>query len=224
MINDVRDTLKGGYGGLYGEVVTCDTYQLRDLRWTPNLFVDLGANVGVATRFAQELWPNCKIVAVEPDTDNFKNLIQFTRHQNTTFINKAIGSGKMWTIVGAVNGAHEMYINEGVGYPELSRDVDERLRESGVETILLDEIWDTYGTQGSVLKLDIEGNEMEIFAHPASMEALRKFDYICGETHPFAMHGGLIKGVEDTAKAALMSLSDTHEVRIHHINFWITRK
>lgn len=220
----MEDLLNGGYRGLFGEVVTCDVYQLRDLKFKPNVFFDLGANVGITTRFAHELWPNCYITAVEPDADNFQNLVNFTPYDNIRFVNAAIGRGRMRRFKDALNGAHEMYINEGVGYPADEIHTDPRIIDADVETIMLDELVKQYWMEGSVLKLDIEGNEMEIFAHEDSMKAMRLFDYICGETHPFALHGGLLPAVKQITQDALMSLSDTHEVRIHGTSFWITKQ
>ena len=67
VVEKLEQTLNGGYNGLYHEVAVADCYKLRTIKFTPNVFIDIGSNVGVAARLARELFPNALIVCVEPE-------------------------------------------------------------------------------------------------------------------------------------------------------------
>ena len=75
---ELENTLNGGYNGLYGEVVTEDCYRLKTLGFVPDVIFDLGANIGVFTRYARDMFNNAKIISVEPNLDNFENLKTFS--------------------------------------------------------------------------------------------------------------------------------------------------
>src|SRR5579863_5011692 len=134
IVDRLEDTLNGGYGGLYGEVVTEDTYGLRKVVGGIGLVLDIGANVGTFTRFARELFSNAFIVAVEPDPENFIHLQKFTNTYGIKFLNNALGHGRMWKQMNAPNGAHESYLPVGMGYN------DSEYETTGISALMLDDI------------------------------------------------------------------------------------
>lgn len=226
MIEKIEDSLNGGYGGLYGEVVTEDCYRLRGLKFIPDIIFDFGANVGCFTRFARELFPDAKIIAVEPDPDNFKNLVRFTPTDNVFFVNKAIGTGMIWKCEQDINGAHESYLSSGLGYPFKEGEPIPKINETETKSIMPDEVINTYlsGNLKSVCKIDIEGNENIIFTHEPSMIALRKMDYVTMEIHWGALSGDLRDEVCQKTFEALASFIPTHNCILINTMFYAIKR
>lgn len=226
MIDKIEDSLNGGYGGLYGEVVTEDTYRLKELKFVPDVIIDLGGNVGCFSRFARTLFPDARIVTVEPNPDNCEVFKKFTEDNNLTLLEAAVGIGQIWRCEGAVNGAHEVYLSSGLGYPFNVGEKMETILEVEVPTIMPDEIVNKYVKEGEkfIVKVDVEGNENIIFTHEPSMEALRKADYVTMEIHWNALNGSLLAEVKNKTLAALKSFDKTHDCELKHIMFYATKK
>jgi FkbM family methyltransferase len=221
IVDKLEDTLNGGYGGLYGEVVTEDTYGLRKVKGPVDVIFDLGANVGTFTRFARELFPEALIVAIEPDEENFIHLKKFTNDTGVVFMKRALGEGDIFRRVGAPNGAHENYIQEGMGY-------NSEYDITNVVGIMLDELVNTYWHPGqtSLMKIDVEGAENSIWDHKKSMEALQKMDYIMLELHycvDVGNHAAIKEMAESTVKG-IMELTKSHHCYYDHIYFYAVRK
>lgn len=223
--NNLQDTLNGGYNGLYGEVVTYDSYRLKQIKFVPNFILDLGANVGVFTRFARSLFPDALIVSVEPDEENFAHLVKFTHDNNIIFINKAIGLNGVSRRMNVVNGAHESYVSDGIGMDEVIQS-GEKVEKVNIETIMPDELIKTYlqPRMKSILKLDIELNESVIWDHQSSMEAIKNIDYFTGEVHWSMLSGNAMIQSKQRTFEALNKFNDTHHMEINHTNFWATKK
>jgi FkbM family methyltransferase len=196
---ELENTLNGGYKGLYGEVVTEDCYKLKMLEFVPDIIFDLGANIGVFTRYAREMFPNAKIISVEPHLENFLNLTTFTKSENIVFINMAIGKGIAYRIASDVNGAHESYVNDVKGV------------KVGVGCVMPNKIIETYllDSQKSYLKLDIEGNENIIWTDADSMKALKGIDFIAMELHFLASNWTEVD--KDNTYKMMEYFKDTHE-------------
>lgn len=123
----------------------------------PQLIIDCGANVGYASFYFLNQFPGVKIVAVEPDSANFevckKNLVPYqdqislfqagvwSKQANLTI--KRYGMGLEWGI--------EVKESEPGETPDiLATTIDQLLASTGMDTI-------------DVLKVDIEGSEIEVF-------------------------------------------------------------
>lgn len=227
IVKKLEQTLKGGFNGLYAEVVTEDVYRLRTIDFTPDIIFDLGANVGVFTRYARTLFPDAIIISVEPNEENFAHLKKFTSDNNTIFINKAIGRGNIHHATTAANGSGECYFSEGLGYyPDQIMGAG-NLEKSFVQSIMPDELINIYLKPGmkSLLKLDIEGAENIIWQDTSSMKALMQMDYICAELHFYAHIGGATHDeVLKVTHHALKSFESTHDCILEHIHFYATKK
>lgn len=227
IVEKLTDTLKGGYAGLYAEVVTEDTYKLKSLGFIPDLIFDVGSNVGIFTRYARSLFPNALIVSLEPNEENFAHLKKFTKDDNTIFIHKALGKGPIYHATTAANGSGEVYMSTGLGYPENEIHTATNLEKSFVESIMIDELINTYLKPGMkvLLKLDCEGAENCIWQHKSSMKALRQIDYICAELHFYAMHGGTVYDeMKEVTHKALKSFEDTHDCELNHVHFFAKKR
>jgi FkbM family methyltransferase len=127
-----------------------------------DVVMDLGANTGLASIFFAQQFPRARVIAVEPDPDNFRLLqrnaagrprilpIQAAAwaEDTTLYLQKHDASGNSmgaWgvrTIVAPTNEAHAV---EALSIATL-------MRRAGVASI-------------DILKVDIEGAEMELFSH-----------------------------------------------------------
>ena len=235
MVDNLEDTLNGGYKGLYGEVVTEDCYKIRQLNFTPLVIFDLGANIGIFTRFARQLFPDSLIVSVEPDKENFESLVKFTEPNNTVFINKAIGIGQIWKGSNPINGSGATYLNSGkflsIGEMNNSESTG-YMSKCDVESVMPDELINSYVKEGQkfLIKIDIEGNEHIIFTHKPSISAIKKADYICMETHLYSFKSNY-EEIKDNILLNLNYFKKTHDCIIDggtkekmHYDFFATKK
>jgi FkbM family methyltransferase len=131
-------------------------YQLPKLPFSPSLIVDGGANVGYSSIWFANLFPEAKIIAVEPEGSNLEVLKYNTmpyKHveilnsglwNRNTFLNiKDVGLGKWGIMV------------EETDKPNLT----------SLMAVTIDSILDNSGfSEIDILKLDIEGAEKELFS------------------------------------------------------------
>lgn len=222
----LEDSLNGGFGGLLGEVVAADCYKLRELKFIPSLVIDLGSNVGIFSRYARELFPESKIISVEPDKDNCQIFREYTNDENIILFEKAIGIGKIWKCHQEINGAHESYLSSGLGLPFVVGEPMEKIKETDIEAIMPDEIINNYVKDGmkTVVKIDVEGAENAIFMHQPSMEALMRMDYVTMEIHWTALSGNLLEEVQQKTFESLASFIPTHNCRLINTMFYATKK
>lgn len=228
---DLSTIWNGAYGGLYHEVVFEDCYRVKQLDFTPDLVIDLGANVGTFTKMVHELWPDAFIVAIEPDTqncDHFVRNIPDTDHIH--LIQAAIGNGEIYRHSNAINGAHESYVSASLGYAqdELVQGQGKGVERTNIPTITLSRL-ESQGIslikfKEILIKIDIEGAESVIFTDPLQMEVLRQAAYVAIEIHQHALHAGHMEEVRTKTKQALQSLELTHDCEYIHPMFYARRK
>jgi FkbM family methyltransferase len=124
------------------------------------LVIDCGANIGLSSLFFLNRFNSCRVIAVEPDPSNFavlqRNLRPYGARART--VNSGVwshparlrmsddlfGDGREWarTVRECLPGEESQFV---------ATDIGTMLRESGEQRI-------------SVLKIDVEGSEREIFA------------------------------------------------------------
>jgi FkbM family methyltransferase len=163
---------------VFNEIFNFNGYaSLRNLS-SPRLIVDLGANVGYASSYFLSCFPTAKVVAVEPDPDSFelccRNLVPYGDRAQVVQgaawsrrckleLAQGAGDGREWaTRVRESNGLGDDATVEGWDIPSL-------LERSG-------------GREIDLLKVDIEGSELEIFDTNSS-RWLPKVRNICIELH-----------------------------------------
>jgi len=142
-----------------------------------DLVLDIGANVGVFAIYLAHQNPECQIIAIEPFPENFEYLrrnLEVNRIRNVEARQTALAAG---TCTG--------YMVE-VG----TRSLDHVLRADPaggvcyqVDTCSLGDLLDLSGTSHvSLLKMDIEGSEYDVFAQ-ADPAILSRFERIAVEYH-----------------------------------------
>jgi len=120
----------------------------------PLTIVDLGANVGYATLYFKVQNPNATIIAVEPDINNFNQLVLNTNKFNDIHcINKAVWSNE-----------RELYLDISPSLGDWGIQVTEEIKKNKVQTISIPKLMDEFNLKSiDVLKIDIETAEEEIF-------------------------------------------------------------
>ena len=210
----------------YSEIVTFDFYKLRDLEFQPAVIFDIGANLGLFTAFAHELFPAAWIVAVEPHPANFSFLCEHAPPGNIVRLNKALGHGQVLRypdLQGTEESplvTGETYISSIPGY-ELPNVGEHAMFPVDTEAVMLDELHRSYTVPGQpfLVKIDCEGAENLVFVHPPSMEVLRKADFVTMELHPYWATrelgqwatGQAEETAEELAARVTGLLEDTHD-------------
>jgi FkbM family methyltransferase len=150
-----------------------------DVKRTPEIIVDAGANIGFASIYFANKFPDAKIIAIEPEESNlvilkkniapYKNIILVGKalwHENKTINLVDPGSGKWGFMTQAKGGVEEKFgktVHEVQGAT-----VDTIMKEQGIGHI-------------DILKIDIEGAEREIFKDPSAW--IEKADALIVELH-----------------------------------------
>lgn len=137
----------------------------------PGCIIDLGANIGLSTRFLKQAYPKARVIAVEPDEGNFELLTKNTIGlQDVTCVQAAI-----WTNDGTIT-----LQTEGLGNSSFraGNGAGKSVRAITIRSLMRDHDIDRIG----LLKVDIEGAEKDIFGS-SDMDWLSAVDRISIEVH-----------------------------------------
>lgn len=132
-----------------------------DFAVAPDVIVEAGAYIGLSTTYLARKYPNARIIAIEPDEDNYELLVRNTAwNENISTIHAAL-----WTESGSVSlgdpgkGDWALRVSEA----DVTGEVDQS-ELSRVPAVTIPEVMRTYQLDKiDLLKLDIEGSEKEIF-------------------------------------------------------------
>ncbi len=150
-----------------------------DVKRTPRTIVDAGANIGLASIYFSNKFPDAKIIAIEPEESNLevlrRNIAPYGNiilvcgalwHENTKINLVDPGIGKWGFMAQAQNGTEERYLE--IVHEVKSITVDTIMKEQGIDHI-------------DILKIDIEGAEREVFRDSSSW--IGKVDALIVELH-----------------------------------------
>lgn len=150
-----------------------------------DLVVDCGANVGYSSAYFLTRFPHCRLVAIEPDPENFELL----RENLAPYGDRAmVRRAGVWSHVA------ELVIDD-TAYRDgrqWTRQVRERRpgEEGVISAIDLGTLLAEMGAPRiSLLKIDIEGAEAVVFAHPSHKEWLDLVDAMTVELHDDSQFG-----------------------------------
>lgn len=125
------------------------------LDFEPKVIIDLGANIGLSTVFFLNKYPDCKIFAVEPEKSNYHLLENNLKNYN----NCKIYNYGIWDKPAILTIKDNNLGNWGFSVEET-----EIADENTIKAITLDEIIKQNNIQQiDILKIDIEGAEIELF-------------------------------------------------------------
>jgi FkbM family methyltransferase len=133
------------------------TRRIPDCRYV----IDLGANIGLATRFFAARYPGCRILAVEPHEGNFavleRNVAGLVEQGRCRTLQAAVWDHRSRLAVAAPSGGEDRY--SGMFVREASGD-DTRC----VDAVTMPELIERSGFPAvDILKVDIEGAEAGLF-------------------------------------------------------------
>jgi FkbM family methyltransferase len=139
----------------FREIFLREEYSMK-LPFIPKTIIDAGANIGFTTLFFHRAYPSAKIVSLEPDGENFKIL-----KQNTS------GNPNLYPLQSALfNRVGEIKIvDEGHGIRGfMAREIsDNQIGQTMPCTTLVELMSNHNLTEIDILKMDIEGSELEVF-------------------------------------------------------------
>jgi FkbM family methyltransferase len=148
---------------IVAEVFRDDTYLVRDLPSPVKRIIDVGANLGAATRKFLERWPTAEIIAVEPEPDTYQLLAR----------NNAVWPNVFPMEAACLYGGHWVVLNSSVypntpntggswigGQPGPPSHAHKVLAYT-LEQLAWVRRWETV----DLVKLDCEGGELSILAN-----------------------------------------------------------
>lgn len=121
----------------------------------PKTIVDCGANIGFASIYFAKLFPDAKIIAIEPEPSNFEMLKKNTaNYSNITCINNGI-----WTKKTSLE-----IVDQGIGEWAFAVKECQEETQGAIPAIGIYDIIQEYKLSSiDILKIDIEGSEKEVF-------------------------------------------------------------
>jgi FkbM family methyltransferase len=157
---------------IFDEVVIQNGYHF-PLARDPQVIVDVGANIGMATLWFKARWPQAQVIAVEPDPNNFALL-----QRNLKDIP---GVRTVQAALAPADGAIG-FETEGLN-PSAYHIRALRPGEEGVPAITMATLMRQCGIDHiDLLKLDIEGAEKEVFEAP-DLAWMDRVDTLAVELH-----------------------------------------
>jgi FkbM family methyltransferase len=155
---------------------------------SPKIIIDAGANIGLSTVYFANKYPEAKIIAIEPEENNYKFLTKNTENYANVVRIKAA----LWDKIEEID-----LVNTGLGnwgymvstnnnYNQLKTRIKENLHLT--KTITIGKIISDYGIEEiDILKMDIEGAEKEVFSNAS--EWIGKVKSILVELHERMKNG-----------------------------------
>lgn len=145
------------------------------------LIVDAGANIGLASLFFTEAWPEAQIVAVEPAEDNFELLRQNTAARPVASVHAGLSRTEGFLRVADAQAEKWAYQTE-----RTEAETPGAVRATTVTT-LLSEWPKERGYDPFIAKFDVEGAEAEIFSCDTAW--IDAFSVIVIELHDWLLPG-----------------------------------
>lgn len=165
--------------------------------YDPKVIIDAGANIGLASIYFANKFPNAKIISIEPEKNNFEmlkrnvksynNIIPlysalWHKNENIELIDAGLGTDGFMTM--NKNGINDVY-------RELPRHVPNKFfvnKSYQVPGKTVDKIIEDFGLESvDILKVDIEGSEKEVFENSSLW--IEKINSIVIELHDFMKPG-----------------------------------
>ena len=152
-----------------------------ELNFKPEFIIDCGANIGLASIYFKNIYPDVTIIAIEPDKSNYNMLIKNVENYPDIYcINAGIWNKETFLKV-------EDKFNKGAACyicSEVSPDFPGAVKSYSISDIL--KIYNQ--TEIDILKIDVEGSEKEIF-QSGYEEWLPKTKSIMIELHDYFNKG-----------------------------------
>ena len=171
-------TLRAGTSDVdaFEQVFVLGEYDVR-LPTPPRTVIDGGANVGAAAVYFAHRYPEARIAAVEPDPEN----VDLLRRNVALYPGVRPIQAGLWALLNPADRPWDRRVGEGAG---------------GIPALTVEDVMDALGGGPlDLLKLDIEGAEVEVFRSSAAW--IGRVGTIIVETHD-----ALRPGCADALRAA----------------------
>jgi FkbM family methyltransferase len=184
-----------------------DEYKFGRLGFVPDVIYDIGADCGSITMFAHSLFPQTKIVAIEPNPWSFPRLAKNASDiPQIVPVNAAVGIGPMYEPPTCESPLHWMVIDSSASA------YDETWPVSSVHAVTLADLYAEHGGERYAVKVDCECAEIGIMRHGPSRQVLLNSSYFAAELHFWGRtHERMMKAV-DTINLFLFDLAQTHTI------------
>ena len=150
-----------------------------DVKTPPRTIVDAGANIGLASIYFSNRFPDAKIIAIEPEESN----LEILRRNIAPYGNIVLICGALWhedariDLVDPSFGKWGFMTQAQDGAEGRYGEVVHEVQGMTVETIMREQAIDRI----DILKIDIEGAEREVFRDTSSW--IEKVDALIVELH-----------------------------------------
>ena len=152
---------------------------------TPEMIVDAGANIGLVSLLFANLFPEARILAIEPASGNFEILrANVAPYPNVEPIRAALwdAAGEVW--VHDPGRGHWGFVTSESGAPEGANAND----PERVAAVTVDQLMSRYDIDHiDILKVDIEGAERNVFRDTSSW--IGRVDALIVELHDYLWPG-----------------------------------
>jgi FkbM family methyltransferase len=140
---------------VFQEVFSKRNYNAK-IPFTPKIIVDCGANIGLASLYFMQRFPGVKVIAIEPEENNYNQLIKnLTQYKNAFPIQGGIWNRSAYLEVGDIYNMGSW----GFSCQEIAE-----YKPGAVRAYSIDEVMSSNNIEEiDILKLDIEGAELELF-------------------------------------------------------------
>jgi FkbM family methyltransferase len=161
---------------VFEQVFMREEYDFATIR-APEVIIDAGANIGLASIYFASRFPACRIIALEPESENFRMLERNAAH----YPNIVPVHGALWHEEGTID-----LVDPGLGAwgfmtDGASGDVRGE-RKHSVAAYTVESLMRTHGLDRiDLLKVDIEGAEREVFSHAQGW--IERVDALIVELH-----------------------------------------
>jgi FkbM family methyltransferase len=164
------------------------------------LIIDCGANIGLASRYFAEEFPLAKVIAIEPEKENYQLLLKNTKaNKNVIPLNCAIGSSNSEVYIDTVNqennGFRMSFDNNGT---------------EAISLISMSAILNKFaGMELFIVKIDIEGFESDLFSK--NTDWVQYTPLLIIETHDWMLPG------QGNSKNFLKVISSLNRDFVHNV-------
>lgn len=201
-----------------------DEYNLAKIKFVPDVLYDIGADVGSVTLHANKLFPQTKIVAVEPNPWSFprlaKNAVDIPQ---IVPVNVAIGRAPMYTPAREAASPLLWFVTE-----KDSPVWGDALPIATVPSMTLAELYAVHGGEHYAVKVDCEGGEVGMMEHEPSRKVLLNSSYFAAEIHYWGRTQERMLDGADIINRFMFELLQTHTVYTYGygvcVHVWAKRR
>jgi FkbM family methyltransferase len=139
---------------VFFQVITSKGYKLH-FPFKPETIIDLGANIGLTSVYFKNVYPEVKIIAVEPEKNNFDLLKKNTeQYKDIICLHNGIWDKNCFLKI----------VDNNV--EKCAFEVEETVEKTDIHAISISNIVKEYNLKSiDILKIDIEGSEKQIFTN-----------------------------------------------------------